>query len=425
MGARLMKITLALALMATLWVSGPAMAAAPGIVFTPRAELALTSGRAPYLAEAERILNAVAKVRRLPVKQPIKVDVLGREELFRHLKTQIDKEIKPEQIVGEKALYVRWGMLAPDFDYGAFLLDLYTEQVGGFYDPETQMLYLVEGAPLARLDMEVLIAHELTHALQDQHYQLRDFMGDSSDDQTLARQALVEGDAVVTSIEYVQQRMQQRPMFWDTMASLMNVFRMQGSFAKLKQAPGFVKSFLLFPYEEGQTFVSSLRASRDWDDFVAIYKQPPSSTEHILHPATFLAADHPQTLTLKLPQPGYHKLLSGVLGEMTLQLLFRHHLPLSEARQAARGWKGDYYEILERQGHTVLQLLTAWDSPADAQEFCQAYRQVIQLRYPGLAAQVDGANERYTLKTGEHLLLRCQGSQVAIAEGHRAPVTFP
>lgn len=420
-----MKTALMLALIASLGAWPAAAASPPGIVLTPRAEQALASGRTPYLAEAGRILKAVSQVRRLPVKQPVKVDVLGREELFGRLKAQIDKEIKPEQIAGEKALYVRWGMLSPDFDYGAFLLDLYTEQVGGFYDPETQMLYLVEGAPLARLDMEVLIAHELTHALQDQHYQLRDFMGDSSDDQTLARQALVEGDAVVTSIEYVQQRMQQRPMFWDTMASLMNVFRMQSSFAKLKQAPGFVKSFLLFPYEEGQTFVSSLRASRDWDDFAAIYKQPPGSTEHILHPSTFLASDQPQTLTLKLPQPGYRTLLSGVLGEMTLQLLFRHHLPLTEARQAARGWKGDYYEVLERQGHTVLQMLTSWDTPTDAQEFCQAYRQVIQLRYPGVVARVEGANERYQLKTGEHLLLRCQGSQVAIAEGHRAPVTFP
>lgn len=419
-----MKSALTLAL-SLLLAAAPAWAAPAGIAFTPRAQQALSTGRTPYLAEAERILKAVAQVRRLPVKRPVKVDLLGREELFVRLKAQIDKEIKPEQIAGEKALYVRWGMLAPDFDYGAFLLDLYTEQVGGFYDPETQMLYLVEGAPLARLDMEVLMAHELTHALQDQHYQLRDFMGDSADDQTLARQALVEGDAVVASIEYVQQRMQQRPMFWDTMASLMNVFRMQGSFAKLKQAPGFVKSFLLFPYEEGQTFVSSLRATHDWDDFAAIYQRPPRSSEHILHPATFLAADQPQPMTLPWQLPGYQKLLSGVLGELTLQLLFRHHLPLTEARQAARGWKGDYYEVLEKSGHTVLQLVTAWDTPADAQEFCQAYRRVIALRYPGLNPQEEGGGARYRLQNGEHLLLHCQGNRVAIAEGHRAPVPLP
>lgn len=403
-----------LTLACLLGLSAPA-AAASLIELTPEAK---ADGAFKELGQIETILRDVAALRQLPVKRPIQVGILDRSQLQAKLEQQIKDEIPVDKLRGEEALYRQLGMLPAGFDYAKFLLELYTEQIGGFYDPKTKELRLIKGVTLTGMDQQMLIAHELTHALQDQHYDLGKYMDPESDndDRSLAQAALIEGDATVAAMEYLQARASDKPFqgLLELLGSAFNAARQMQGFEKFRSAPAFIKDSLTFPYDQGAQFVNAFRHQGwSWDDVSVLYAQPPSGTEHILHPDTYLDGEKPQAVSFSLKQhlPGSRVLSGSVWGELGYRQLLQQHLGFAAAKPAAQGWHGDRYEVLETPDGIVIGLYSVWDSEADATAFVTAWRNLLKARNAGSLPE----NGRLSWN-GRNLWVRRQGSAVAIVE---------
>lgn len=412
-----------------------AQAAPPAVELGARAKAKLQSGEYPLLENVGSILEKVAKLRQLPIKESVKVDTLSREELLAFLRKEFEAELDPADTQGEQALYTRWGLFATDFDYAQFMLGLYTEQIGGFYDPKTRKLYLLEGMSLSKLDQEVLVAHELTHALQDQSFGLKNYLEtpqkqEPNGDRQLALMSMIEGDASLTSAEYVQGLMQSNFSLMEMLGSLANAVRMNFAFEKLRQAPRVIRESLVFPYDQGMRFVQTFRKEGwSWEEINTLYKNPPRSSEQILQPAKYLDGENPSALHFKkqLKWPDQWPLLTrGVMGEWGWRHYFLQHLEAGPARSAARGWAGDHYQVYqktpggkgEKAPQARLVFNTLWDSPEEAQEFTGAYAQTLAKRYPALKLPSQfQALKLVVLAPNDHLLIYQKGARSLVAEG--------
>lgn len=372
-----------------------------GAFASPMVELAPDSKQSgngfQELRQVETILKAVSRLRALPVLRPIQVGLLDRKQLQTKLTEQIQAEIPPGKLRGEGALYQQLGMLPPGFDYAQFLLDLYTEQIGGFYDPATRELKLIKGSSLTGLDQQLLISHELTHALQDQRYELKQFMNPKSDndDRSLAVMALIEGDATVSSSEYIQAQTSQKGFqgLLEVLGSAFNAARQIPGYEKFRSAPAFIRDSLTFPYDQGSQFVNAFRQQGwSWSDLDTVFRHPPQSTEQILHPNAYLNGEPPVDFQFSL-QPllsGSKQLTGSVWGELGYRQYLTQHLDWQVAKAAASGWGGDRYEVLETPAGLVFGLYSVWDSETEAQEFFQAWRQSLAKRSPGTTLSAEG-----------------------------------
>lgn len=353
------------------------------------AQKAAADGRFNSLKKIESILASVSTLRQLPVLAPVKLTVISRASLQAELAEKIRTEIPPQKIRGEEALYRQLGMIAEHFNYGAFMLDLYTEQIGGFYDPKTQALKLIEGAPMSGIEQEMLIAHELTHALQDQHYHLDNLLNaperKDNDDATLALMSLVEGDATVSSMAYIQQSQSKKPFqaFFSVLGSLVNQVKMMSSFKTFQSAPAFIQESLIFPYQQGSQFVSYFQdQAPELSAIQGLYDRLPQSTEHILHPALYVRNEQPKPVQFNFKRlfPQAEVLSHSVWGELGYRQYLQQHLDWKEAKAAASGWAGDRYGILDTPQGPSFVFASLWDNAAEATEFRKAYYKTLTLR---------------------------------------------
>lgn len=403
----------------------PAMPS-PLIELSAEARKASADGRFQSLQKIESILKDVSLLRQLPVLSPVTLTVISRESLASELAEKIETEIAPEKIKGEEALYRQLGMLPLDFDYSAFMLALYTEQIGGFYDPKTRALKLIEGMPMTGAEQEMLIAHELTHALQDQHYHLDALLNDpkrkDNDDATLALMALVEGDATVSAMAFLQESQKKKPFqgFFSTLGSLVNQLKLMSSFKTFQSAPAFIQESLIFPYQQGAQFVNYFQGEGlSWSDMHMLYDHVPVSTEHILHPSTYSRGEAPRLVDFDVKPwfPQSVEITRSVWGELGYRQYFQKHLHWKSAKKAATGWAGDRYSILNTpSGHSFV-LASVWDNESEANEFVQAYRQTLEIRTgKAPAALAPGLWHAQHEKTG-HTFLFQQSARILICEG--------
>jgi hypothetical protein len=367
------------------------------IQLSAEAQKAAADGRFNSLKKIESILTEVSALRQLPVLSPVKLTVISRESLQSELAEKIKTEIPPQKIRGEEALYRQLGMIAQSFDYGAFMLDLYTEQIGGFYDPKTQALHLIEGTPMTGIEQEMLIAHELTHALQDQHYHLDRLLNapgrKDNDDATLALMSLVEGDATVSSMAYIQQNQSKKPFqgFFSVLGSLLNQVKMMSSFKTFQSAPAFIQESLIFPYQQGSQFVNYFQnQASEMNAIQGLYDRLPQSTAQILHPALYVRNEPPQPVTFNFKTlfPQAEVLSSSVWGELGYRQYLQRHLDWKEAKAAASGWAGDRYGILDTPQGPSFVFASLWDNVVEATEFRKAYHKTLALRTGKSPAQV-------------------------------------
>lgn len=382
--------------------TGPVLAS-PLIELAPEARADLASGSFKGLEKIEQILQTMSELRALPVKTPVQVDTLNRQQLEKALIAQIERDVPPERIAAESDLYKHLGLLPADFDYRSFLISLYTEQIGGYYDPKTRQLRLVKDN-LTGLENEMLIAHELVHALQDQHFELQQYLDPEArnDDRTLAQMALIEGDATAAATEFVQQRLEQKPLrgLLDSFSSLLSAARMSTGFKTFNSAPAFIRESMLFPYQQGTQFISEFRSKGwSWQDMAELYDRPPACTRHILHPQDYLNQIEPITLPdlLTAHLATAQQRASNVLGELGYQQILKHHLGATQARAAVKGWRGDGYQIyaLPAAAGSAPQNLfvfsSLWQTPIQAAAFAAAWQAAQLQRFPGLQRDVQTA----------------------------------
>lgn len=274
-------------------------------------------------------------------------------------------------------------------------------------------MFLVGSEPLRiGLQERVTFAHEFTHALQDQHFDLRALLPKHPEnvDRSAAVQALVEGDAVLLQSLWAQQAL--------TRAELQELSNGGGgSASKLADAPLVVRTELLFPYTTGLEFALAVfRRAGGYAGLDEAFRNPPASTEQVIHPEKYFAREAP--VPVDLPDlaaalgDGWRRVNGNTLGELYLRILVQQYADAAQAQVAAAGWGGDRWQLLEKDGRSAVVLRTVWDTEQDAREFFTAYGAGLTRRFAG-ATRVEDTGTRQALTTPTHATeLRRRGAEV-------------
>ena len=380
------------------------------------------------LAAAEEILKTVSRLRTLDIKHSVKSGFKTKDEIEQSVIRDLDEKTTAAEFEASQKTLVRLGLISKSFRLRDYLVQLLREQVAGYYEPKTKEFYLAAWLPLA--DQKRVIAHELVHALQDQHFDLKRFekwpKGDS--DAELAAHSLVEGEATLVMIQY---DFEQQGLKLDSarLTALSEALLDQDSdsdaknYPMLAGAPRVLKQNLQFPYFYGAGFVASVLKGGSWQSLDGSYTSLPASTEQIMHPEKFLAHEKPVKIQfgdlLAALGKEWKQEDDDVNGEFGYQVALGEFIPKLEARGAAAGWGGDRYALFENKasGATVLVEYTTWDSATDAQEFFDSYTARTEKRYR-ISKTVEASGKSRVFETQEGLVsIELRDKDVAIIEG--------
>lgn len=329
-----------------------------------------------------KIEKDVAEIRGLDFLATVAYDELPRETLREVIAAKIDDRYSPEELVRLERGYAAMGLLPEGMGLRETFLDLLGEQVAAFYDQHADTLHTFENSPLRRGQNRIILAHELTHALQDQHFSLENFPLESTDNDDLATatSALIEGDATLLMAQYMVRAGGNMGV-----GDVVGMVLAQGT-EKLRAAPFYLRESLLFPYLAGQTFCTALFAHGGWGSLNAAYETPPTSTRQILHPDEYLAdPDRPAVLLdwRGVERAGTAEVVRNILGEFGLRTLLTPALGADIANAAAHGIRADGYLVLESAPKPEVMAWTVWDTPGEAAEFRDAIARHLASRHGG------------------------------------------
>ncbi len=345
-------------------------AVAPAAVALPAASV--TTADDAIRTEIEQKTSAL---RGLTFQKPVDYKMIARAEFKDFLLKKVSEQFTEQEMRNYGCALAALGAIPAGTDLLAVLVSLYDEQVAAFYVPEERALYTFQESTWSGGMDRMLLAHELTHALQDQTYDLTKMplKEKHNDDLALAAAALLEGDATILMTRYYVENADRSRMNED-LAAMMNQ-----QTGKLAAAPAFLRETLLFPYVQGQQFVQALLDDGGLRALDAAFRRPPTSTEEILHPEIFLrnrtvpAVVNPPALY----RPGWEQIANNVLGEFGIRTLLQQEVGAFQAQVAAAGWNGDRYHAYGRADQTnapvIVVWVTAWDTGEDAAEFVEAY----------------------------------------------------
>ncbi len=339
-----------------------------------------------------RIEEQISALRGLPRKQDVPLRFVTREQLRAYLLLSIDRDYLPEERESDQKLYVTLGLIRPDENLLKIMLDLYQEQVLGFYDDKEKAMYVVtDGGPFGPAEKSTF-AHEFTHALQDQSFDFQALRPPHrhNNDRYAAATAIAEGDAMLSERQWMQAHLTQNEI---------NQASAGGDSAALNQAPLVVRTQLLFPYISGLDFIR--RAYLRGNSFAsvdAVFRDPPESTEQILHPDKYTTRDRP--ISVDLPDlaaamgEGWRQIDSNVLGELDTRIAMEQFGDRSTAARAAAGWGGDRWSLLERDGRQAVVLKARWDTENDAREFFDTFGLALKSRFSVSRVEDESANRQ-------------------------------
>lgn len=380
------------------------------------------------LSATEEILKSVSRLRGLEIKHPVKSGLKTKDEIEQSVIRDLDESTPPEEFDATQKTLVKLGLIKKDFRLRNYIVQLLREQVAGFYEPKTKEFYLAAWLPLS--DQKRVIAHELVHALQDQHFDLRRFekwpKGDS--DAELAAHALIEGEATLLMIQYDFDQQGIRFDLTKLSSLTESMLEMDSdsdakNYPVLAAAPMVLRENLQFPYIYGAGFAQAVLKSRSWQGINTSYKELPASTEQIMHPQKYLAGEAPvkielADLTSALGR-GWKQADADVNGEFGYQVLLAEFIAKRTARAAASGWGGDRYALYENKetGALMIAQYTTWDTVLEAREFFDAYCDRTEKRY-NVSRPRDPLTRHLIYETSEGVVsVELRDKDVVIIEG--------
>ena len=323
------------------------------------------------------IAAQVEQIRDLRPKADVTPALLDADQLRANLTADFDRNNPPALVAVTQGLYIELGLLPQGGSLRTAYLDLEAGQVAGYYSADDKRLFVVSRSGGVGPTQRVTYAHEFTHQLQDQNFDLSKLGLDATDqgDRSLGRLALVEGDAVTTQTTWMTSNLNSTDL-----AQLLSDASDPAALAALQAAPAILRTTVLFPYTSGATFVQKLMAAGGLQAVDAAFADPPDSTAQVLHPELYASRTKP--IAINLPATLAASLGSGwrLLGEDTLgELQIRGWLTAdgvdgATAATAAAGWAGDRVAILAGpSGQLALAMVIRWSTSTDVTEFATAY----------------------------------------------------
>jgi hypothetical protein len=387
---------------------------------TPQGTLPSAGEVPPDVAQQmDEIQDQVVELRNLPPAGDVGRKLLTPEQLRQRVIDDFLKDYTAEDAQSDVLMLSAFGLIEPGFDLYNFYLELFSEQIAGFYDDETKEMYVIQGEGFQGPE-RLTYAHEYTHALQDHAYDLKGGLGYDNDicktesERCAAVQALLEGDASLLELQW-----------FSNFATPQDQIEIQQFYNNYQSpvydsAPDFLKEDFVFPYTEGQDFVSSLQASSGWQAVNNAYENPPVTTEQILHPERY-----PDDKPVDVPVPdltgtlgdGWTEIDRNKMGEWYTYLILAHgrdanaRIDNAQAQAAAAGWGGDTYVVYSQdQGDATVSVLnTIWDTPGDALEFSTAFQDYARARFGDPA--LEESNHIAWEHDGGYDLFQFEGSQ--------------
>jgi hypothetical protein len=380
----------------------------------------------PLFGQIHEITTELSRITGLKTLKKIEYAPITKAEVQRFLRERMKEEMSPEEIRIEELVLKKFGFVPAEYDLAKNTVDLFTEQAAAFYDFRKKKLFVLESAPdeLQRM----ALVHELAHALADQHFQLEKFIrhGGASDDSSLARMSVMEGQAAWLMSEYMAKQMGQSLRGSNTVADTVRRTAeiSAGQFPVFDAAPLYMRETMLFPYTYGMLFQHMVVEKLGQEGFREVFRHPPSTAQQILHPDKYFARLEPTTPMAPKPQRPreYKQLTSGTLGEFDHQILLRQFGMEKEAPAVAAHWRGAVYELYERKDRsgTLLSYASDWDTPEAAKSFFASYRRVLQGKWKTLEATADKPDLLAGRGGDGCFVVRLSGSRVTSMEGLRS-----
>lgn len=418
--------------------------------------LPLAEKHDPKLAALRDQTRAMAEqveaLRDLPFKRPVMRRLLDREEVGRWMQRDLRRELPEEDARAMIAVMSEFGIVSPDTDLYAMFADFLEAGAAAFYKPQTNTFYLIDGHTGRGNNPSVF--HELVHAVEDQHFQLDSLLRgqDGESDSIMARKALVEGSA-----DFFQERYHEA--FPEDVAAMMQAMQgnpelMQKQMRMMTEVPAFlIASMGLFPYKNGSAFLRA-RGVETAADVEALFRDPPASTEQVLHPERYPVEgrrDYPHLISAPdldgMFGDGWHREDSDELGELMIGLMLAHLSQSNNAMvlmsvmdpqtqgvrfppaiaKAAEGWDGDRYTAYHHPetGEVVVVWSSVWDTDVDAREFAATYGRILGRRITGKLPSLDGESAGVELsftdpKTEQVSSIHQAGDRVVVVLGAQA-----
>lgn len=393
------------------------------------------------VGRAAEIQTQLAKVRGLSLTSPVPAGYQSAADFRAFVHRSVADE--GSSAGAESEAYIKLGLLPPATDLGSAVEHAFATQAAAYYDPKAKRFFVVM-APDNPQTRDILCAHELTHALQDQHFDLTRYLHDApNSDARLARRFVVEGDAMFASIVFLvadkTNLSEMTPAQLRAMRGKLEQFaaldpkamaallkqqasstkldpQMRASLDAFDTIPPAILEPLLDSYMKGAVLALDAYEEAGWKRVDALFTEPPESTEQVLHPKERLLArrDHPRRITLPAFE-GYTVVWSDVLGELEWSIYFQLWKHAGDGHEA-ENWGGDRYTILrDPDGKLIAVIATAWDTEYDAKVFYDAYVSSLATRYGGKTE--DDHDEALVTHGDDATWVMQRGDRVYIVDG--------
>jgi len=385
--------------------------------------LAQSDPRAQKLcSQANAIALDLTKISGMKLRHPVPCDFITKEKINEFLKKRVKEIAKPEEIRAEELTLKKFGLVPPDFDLAGNTVDLLTEQAAAFYDYDRKKLFITESTPSE--SQEPVLAHELSHALADQNFNLGKFIkqGRKSDDGATARLAVMEGQATWMMSEFLAQKSGQSLKNSPGLVAMMSNLSESGAgqYPVFESAPLYERITLVFPYTKGMLFQNAVFQRDGQEGFAEVFRKPPISTQQILHPDRYFAGLKPADPALPDPHlKGYKGLVGGSFGELEHAILLEQYASKERAQEVAPHWRGSNFALMENKSAARVVLLYAveWDGEAAARDYFAFYREALRKKWKSMTVATE--SEDAVTGTGDDggFELRRKGVVVTSVEG--------
>jgi len=334
--------------------------------------------------KADEIMLKIASYGERKPNLTVKKALTSKKAVIEYLDSEIKNQYKENQFLAEEEVLKLMGLINEDVDYEKAIKSVLGQEVAGYYNPKNNTMYIADWLPMAQ--QEIVLAHELFHAVQKQNYPAMEKMmaeDNSNPDKKLAVASILEGEATAIMLDYEAVIKRKSSMSFDKIPGLEFIVNISmamnpsKAFNKYSKYPQIMMSIMIFPYIRGLMFLKYFKAEGGWKAIDEIYKRLPVSTEQILHVDKYLKNELPKKIELKNKE----KLLDGckyieksMFGEAFLYTIFKNDMIDKTSVKDAEGWNGDRVFVYKCDNQYSAILITEWDSENDAKEFLKAIK---------------------------------------------------
>ncbi len=343
--------------------------------------------------KADDIMLKIAAYGQRKPNLTVKKALTSKQGVKLYLDLELRKQYKGNQFLAEEQILKLMGLINPDVDYEKAIKNVLSREVAGYYNPKNNTMYIADWLPLSQ--QEIVLAHELFHAVQRQNYPAMEKMMDSDNsnsDSKLAISSILEGEATAIMLDYEGVIKRKSDMSFDKIPALEFFFNMSmamnpsQSFKKYSKYPQIMMGMMIFPYIKGLVFLKYFKQHGGWKAIDNIYKRLPVSTEQILHVDKYLKNEKPLNITLENKEhilKNCEYIEHSMFGEAFLYEIFMNDMNNKTNIEDAEGWNGDKIFVYKCKNQYSAIFISQWDTKKDAREFLKAIKYFLKDSFNG------------------------------------------